>query len=557
MDDPRKSLEFRQLEQGDKIRLVLVGLFVLIAATTPPAAARSLPLAYAMVSVAALYAIFTRFVVDWHTVRAEGRVHLLAALLLCADVLWISTFIWALGPSGTGLSVLLLLPVVFASAFFPNREPALVMGIVCCCYIALGLTGSPRIEVWQITSGVAATLVLGWLTYSLAEVGRRERAVTANIVRHLTEGVFMVTETGRIAVVNPRAEHMFGIRASDILGLNIHDPANARALAPLEGILEDARASEAPREISIRDIHIENPNPLDVQCVTVPCLTETASVAAYIIVCRDITEALQDVRARQEGIAVLAHELKGRINALCATSEVLATAIDHLPASARDRALKILDSSTRRLAELAGRILDASALESGVAEFDFRPVSLVELAREVCAVFEPLAADKRITLTLDAPKTAPPVNGDATRLDQVFHNLIDNALRFTPEGGHVWVTVRAGEGAVSVAVADDGCGIPPERARVVFEKYAHGQGGSQAFVNGGIGLGLFICRQIVERHGGEIAVSSEEGRGTVFTFTLPAVSSGGIAGVWQAAASAASADHRAVCIASARAAAAS
>jgi len=125
-------------------------------------------------------------------------------------------------------------------------------------------------------------------------------------------------------------------------------------------------------------------------------------------------------------------------------------------------------------------------------------------------------------LTCEVAPDTPVVQGDTTRLDQVLQNLAENALRFTPAGGQVTVAVAPVEKGARVSVTDTGCGIPPDRAEVIFEKFVHEDEGKRGSVGGGVGLGLHICREIVRRHGGQIGVHSEVGKGSEVFFTLPA-----------------------------------
>lgn len=526
MDDPRKSLEFRQLDQADKIRLVLVGFFGLIVLTAPSGSFHSFAVACTTISFAACYAIFTRFVLNWHSTRREGHVHLMAALLLCVDVLCISVFVWAAGPGFSGLAMLLLLVVVFAAAFFSGLELALVVGIVALAYATIGVTVYPTNQVWQSLSGIGATLVVSWISYALAEVARRERAVTDRIVHHLTEGVIMVTRQGQIAVINPRVEHMFGIRASDFIGLNVYDPADASAVAPLADILADVYAGvRAADDIRVRDIRIDDPAPTDVQCITVPFDSGSAETMGWVIVCRDVTAAYGAVRARQEGMAVLAHELRGRIHSLSACAEILTTAADGLPAETHDNLLQVLRSGTKRITRLIERILDASVVENKSIAFKLEPVALDRVAREVCDGLQHTAAEQETALVLEVEGRIPMVTGDQARLDEVLQNLVENALKFTPAGGEIRVSVTADESEVQVTVADTGAGIPADRIEFVFEKFSHGESLNQACAGGSLGLGLYVCREVVRRHGGEIRVTSIEGQGTTFTFCIPTADS--------------------------------
>lgn len=228
MESRRKSFEFRLLDQVSKIRVVLVGFFAIAFYLGQSDPATNVPVAASAVSFAALYALFSYFALDWRRIRAEGQVHLMAALLLCADVVFIGAFVWAMGPAYQGLTVLWVLPLLVSALFFSSLEIALVTGIVCCCNVVVQLSLTRQaavvVAVWPLTVGAGASVVVAGLAYLLARVAKNELAAAQDIVRHLTEGVMLLSAEGRIVVLNPRIEHMVGVNAADLVGRNIHDP---------------------------------------------------------------------------------------------------------------------------------------------------------------------------------------------------------------------------------------------------------------------------------------------------------------------------------------------
>ena len=523
MDDPRRSYELRLLDQADKIRLVLVLFFVAALWAAPRDSVTNLSVAWGVVAFAMLYVLFNRFVLDWHSIRREGNVRLMAALIVCADILFISVFLWSVGPTANSLSSLLLLDAVFAAAFFTGIELALVVGIVCGAYLLVGLTGPQPATLWDVAARVSAGIVISWLAYALAETARRERARTERIVRNLTEGVILVTDRGDVAVVNPRIEEMLGVEAANLVGLNVDNPAHAAALTPLAAMLVDVRArSVHTSDVGARHVHVEGPNPLDIQSMTVPCTAADGEPLAWVIVCRDVTDVLSTVRIREDAIAVLLHELRGRLRGVSLTSEMLIRMADALSPTEREETMELLDTETRRLRVIIDRTLDARVLEDGAAVFEFVPVALESVARNVCDSLRPAADEKQVALILDANEDdIPLVHGDPVRLDQALQNLVENAIKFTPPRGEVRVSVTANERAVHIMVTDTGCGIPADRLQAVFEKFVRDQGSGSPPGTGGLGIGLHISRQIVQRHGGTIDVRSVQGEGSTFTIAIP------------------------------------
>jgi len=180
----------------------------------------------------------------------------------------------------------------------------------------------------------------------------------------------------------------------------------------------------------------------------------------------------------------------------------------------------MMERNTQNLIELVNDLLDAAKHESGSLQLEFTATDLHALIHEICEPREPLALEKGITLTQELPAALPPVRADRAKLRRIIVNLLSNALKFTPKGGRVTVRVEmTGENAVRIAVADTGVGIAAEDLPHLFAKYEQA-GSRSAQGENGTGLGLYITRQLVELHGGEIHVESEVGKGSTFSFTL-------------------------------------
>ena len=182
--------------------------------------------------------------------------------------------------------------------------------------------------------------------------------------------------------------------------------------------------------------------------------------------------------------------------------------------------LAMMERNTQNLIELVNDLLDASKLESGTMRLDFSTIELRGLVNELGQQMQPLAAEKEIALEVDTPEGLPTLRADRAKLRRVLVNLVSNALKFTPRGGRVSLSAATEDGAVRVSVADTGVGIPEEDLRDIFDKYAQARSRATRSEKG-TGLGLYITRQLVELHGGRIEVSSEVGKGSTFSFTIP------------------------------------
>jgi signal transduction histidine kinase len=227
---------------------------------------------------------------------------------------------------------------------------------------------------------------------------------------------------------------------------------------------------------------------------------------------------LQDLeQSRRDLVANVSHELKTPITAIRAHLENLLDGVERPD----PETLEVMLAQSERLGRLVEQLLDLSKLESGEVSLSRAPVRLEPLVARVLSEIEVARADRGVRVVPNLPVDLPPIDADAERVHQVLFNLLDNALRFTPSGGKVTVAAQSENGTVHVSVADTGVGIAPEHLPRLFERfYRVDQARSRE--DGGTGIGLAIARSVVEAHGGHIRAESRLGRGSTFTFDLPA-----------------------------------
>lgn len=217
---------------------------------------------------------------------------------------------------------------------------------------------------------------------------------------------------------------------------------------------------------------------------------------------------------RERFLAMVAHDLRQPITALGAYAQLLRRG-EQLSGEARQRAIGQIEEQARRLERMASDLVDMSRIAIGRFEMRRAPFDMAGLARQV--VDEQQLSAKAHRLHLDASASVVGL-WDRDRLHQVLGNLISNAVRYSPAGSDVHVSVRRTDGEVEVSVIDQGPGLNPEQLAEVFEPFRRGP---QAMAGNGLGLGLYISKAIVEAHGGRIWAESEPGKGSKFTFTLP------------------------------------
>lgn len=229
---------------------------------------------------------------------------------------------------------------------------------------------------------------------------------------------------------------------------------------------------------------------------------------------------LGDVRA--DFLAMLVHDLRTPLTVVQGYVDLLEGGPGGGP-EAQARYLRNMQACCTQMAGLITEILDLYKLDASRIVGEPHPVDLATFAASVAGRFAPAASRRGIALAISGTERPLRVLGDAGRLDQVLMNLLGNALKFTPEGGSVTVAVRPVEAEVEVSVADSGPGIPPEEIPLLFERFGQTGQGRQSRA-AGTGLGLLICRRVIEAHGGRIWVESGPGRGTRVVFRLGRVS---------------------------------
>ena len=235
---------------------------------------------------------------------------------------------------------------------------------------------------------------------------------------------------------------------------------------------------------------------------------------------RVYTELEAASRHKSEFLANMSHELRTPLNAIIGFSQVLR---DEMVGAVNEKQAEYLDdiiSSGNHLLSLINDVLDLSKVEAGQVELEVHPFSLREALERGVVMVRERATEDGVRLAFVADPEVDVVDGDERRIKQVIFNLLSNAVKFTPAGGEVDVSATRANGEVRVSVADTGPGIAPEDQERIFEEFQQSETG--VGLREGTGLGLALSKRYVELHGGRIWVESEVGRGSTFTFALPA-----------------------------------
>lgn len=333
------------------------------------------------------------------------------------------------------------------------------------------------------------------------------------------DGLAMTDNNGTLLHVNSTLVRLLGINGLDALigrpAKELSEHVSALLVEPEKYAREMERLwceSEAARdiEVTLKDGHVFH-------FYSRPVHDESGALIGCALTCQDVTRAREVDRMKSEFVATVSHELRTPLASLMGFSELMLTRT--LPEEKQRQFIEVIHRESKRLNVLINDFLDLQRIESGRVSYGFQPLDAGALISEVAALY---SSDARHPLRLELPDGLPPVSADHDRLKQVLQNLLSNAVKFSPQGGEIIISARAaGAGAVEIAVRDHGLGIPEEALPRLFRKFYRVDTTDRREI-GGTGLGLALCKEIIEAHRGRIWVESRVGEGSVFRFTLPA-----------------------------------
>jgi two-component system phosphate regulon sensor histidine kinase PhoR len=367
------------------------------------------------------------------------------------------------------------------------------------------------------TLGRSLNVMAGRLREKIGDLEQEQAKVTA-ILDAMVEGVIAVDGQEHILLMNERARMMFALSSARGEGKPFLEVIRN---ADLHEIFRAVHGGVEPVALR-REITLTSPpRILGVNAVRLATGGDRPGAGSGVVmVLHDVTALRQLERVRTEFVANVSHELRTPLTAIQGYLETLLSGALEERENAR-RFLEIVLRHSERLGRLLNDLTDLSNIELGKVTLRREPVRVDDVVASVVGIIAPRAARSRVTVTAEVPPDLPEVSADRDRLAQVLINLVDNAVKYTPEGGSVTVTARRSDKlGIEVAVADTGIGIPPaELPRITERFYRVDKARSREL--GGTGLGLAIVKHLVMAHGGELGIESEQERGTTVRFTLP------------------------------------
>jgi PAS domain S-box-containing protein len=341
----------------------------------------------------------------------------------------------------------------------------------------------------------------------------RVRRRSDAILTSTSDGIIVFDTDDRITFINPAAERMLGRGAETVVGL-VTDTWT------LFGVDAPERAMEHRLESCMREIELEVPEHRIVDVRVDPVLDAREAFIGSIATIHDVTAEREAMRMKNEFVSTVSHELRTPLTSIKGYIDLIldgdAGEINEIQAEF----LGIVKESSDRLVELINDMLDISRIESGRIVLKIEPLDIGDRIASAAATFRAVLDQSGRTIHIDVPSDLPKAAGDADRIGQVLINFISNAIKYSPEGGDVYITASAAGPMVRVGIRDEGIGIAPEDQERLFSKFYRVDSSLTREI-GGTGLGLSICKSIIDIHGGGVGVESEPGYGSTFWFTLP------------------------------------
>jgi PAS domain S-box-containing protein len=369
--------------------------------------------------------------------------------------------------------------------------------------------------------GVAILAIVMVLAYALApalaraRVAQQQRAIAERVLAHVADGVLLLDHYGVVRFWNRAAELITGLTADRVLGSRgdkaIPGWIAASQLIPVgdaANLETGTTSATVPFEIGGQELWL--------------AASGVRFDEGTVYTFRDISEDERLDKEKADFVATVSHELRTPLASVYGAAVTLRHRFAALDPRRRDQLLQLLAEQSNRLSSIIDELLLASRLASRLEtgpQLDQRRFDADEVARVVVQAAL-LHVPQEIQIELSTPPWVPYATGDRDKVGQVLSNLVENAVKYSPNGGRIDVVVEQDDDRVRFEVRDEGLGIPLDEQERIFKKF-YRLDPDQTSGIGGTGLGLYICRELVQRMGGELQVSSVPGRGSTFWFDLP------------------------------------
>jgi NtrC-family two-component system sensor histidine kinase KinB len=354
------------------------------------------------------------------------------------------------------------------------------------------------------------------------------------ILDSIRDGIVMISIDGCVVLTSPRADYLLNVHGADFVGkpfvwflrhlLKVLDVEDTRtALAEIRELRDNLE--ENPNRITRRNYLVNQPEVRAIEEVSLPVVGNSGELMGRLLIFRDVSQEHEMEVFRTEMSHMLVHDLRsplgGVITGLHMVTDELVNEPDKIDWEMIGSTVEVTLTSANSLLRLVNSILDINKLESGEVPLMLEQIDLGALINDACRTLEGVAVEAGIEVTLAIPADLPPIVADYDKVERVFINLLDNALRYAPNGGQVRVEVESTAAYQQVSVTDDGEGVPPQYRERIFERFFQVDQRRRKRGIKGSGLGLAFAKLAVEAHGGRIWVDEDLEGGAAFHFIIP------------------------------------
>jgi signal transduction histidine kinase len=350
-----------------------------------------------------------------------------------------------------------------------------------------------------------------------------------SIFRTTQEGILLLDLDWRVLAINRALADMIKVVPEELSGQALHAPYPDGAPALIARIgytVADLQAdcqtlNQGENALIKQSLVLPAPWECPVERTLTPVRERGGAIAGWLLVLRDQTEERALERLREDMTHMLVHDLRSPMTVLKSAVDMIQTSVEQQDTQTLDRLITLAQQSSDRILRMVGNLLEISKFESGQMPLRPETVDTRALLQEIVARFAPLTTEAQITLETSTAPDLPPLHADPEIIDRVFTNLLDNAIKFTPDGGHIHLQAHLdASGDIHVSLSDTGPGIALEEQEHLFTKFRTlTRDGRRR----GTGLGLPFCKLAVEAHGGRIGVQSQPGQGSTFWVRLPVI----------------------------------
>lgn len=367
----------------------------------------------------------------------------------------------------------------------------------------------------------------------LSELTREGRDRLQAILHSINDGIVMIDRTGKVTLANTRAEYLLNVHLNNYIGETFadifekisvdHEEAGFLAINEIRDIEQTAR--ENPNIITRRTYELHSPSFRALQEISSPVTNEKGNILGRLFVIRDVTQQVMLDQYQKEMSEMIVHDLRAPLSGVISSIYFALEEAEGETGNERldtiTTALNIALASSDSLLQLIEAILDINKLEAGEMQLDLELQKIDVVISRVLDTLSSRIEQANLSVISNIPDDLPLVDIDQQTIERVFNNLLDNAIRHTPEGGVIHVQVSKQDTHLRVLVEDSGRGIEPDMREKIFERFMQSDRSQRYRGSKGSGLGLTFCRLAVDAHGGRIWVEEGVRGGAAFYFTLP------------------------------------